>query len=136
MNFLLLSKAIKKVESLFIGMKPLLKGGESMRSKWIMILVVAVCAVMLLTCVAMAQKLLCVSENEMKGQRTIGACSAAGDTFAYVDKYGLVRTLSKEELALSLAFNPKIASMSAFSVKYGSQATRIPPMPQIGDNLP
>ena len=107
-----------------------------MRSKWIMMVVVAVCAVMFLASVAMAQKLLCVSEPEMAGQKTISACNAAGDTFAYMDKHGLVRILSKEELALSLAFNPKIGSMPAFSVKHGGQATRIPPMPAVGDNLP
>jgi hypothetical protein len=104
-----------------------------MRSKWIAVVVVAVCAVLLLAPVAMAQKLLCVSSPEMKGQKNIAACSAAGDTFAYMDKNGLVRILSKEELALSLAFNPKIATMPAFSVQYGGQATRIPPMPVVGD---
>jgi hypothetical protein len=104
-----------------------------MRSKWIMVVVVAVCAVMLLASVAMAQKLLCVSSPEMKGEKNIAACSAAGDTFAYMDKHGLVRILSKEELQLSLAFNPNIGSMPAFSVKYGGQATRIPPMPVVGD---
>jgi hypothetical protein len=107
-----------------------------MRPKLFMILVLAVCAVMLLASVAMAQKLLCVSEPEMKGEENVAACSAAGNTFAYVDKNGVVRILNKEELALSLAFNPKLGSMPAFSVKYGSQAARIAPMPQIGDNLP
>jgi hypothetical protein len=52
-----------------------------------------------------------------------------------MDKNGLVRILSKEELTLSLAFNPKIAQMPAFSVKYGGQAAKIPPMPRIGDQL-
>jgi hypothetical protein len=123
-----------EVKSLFAGMKPLTrKGRESMRSKWIAMAVVAVCAVLLLASVAMAQKLLCVSEPEMKGQKNIAACSAAGDTFAYMDKHGLVRVLSKEELELSLAFNPKIGQLPAFSVKYGGQAGRIPPMPVVGD---
>jgi hypothetical protein len=104
-----------------------------MRSKLITVVVVAVCAVLLLAPVAMAQKLLCVSAPEMKGQKNIAACSAAGDTFAYMDKNGLVRILSKEELDLSLAFNPKIGSMPAFSVKYGGEAARIPSMPVVGD---
>jgi hypothetical protein len=107
-----------------------------MRSKWITVVIVAVCAVMLLAPVAMAQKLLCVSEPEMKGQKSVAACNAAGDTFAYMDKNGVVRILSKEELTMSLAFNPKIAAMPAFSVKYGGQATKIPAMPAVGDNLP
>jgi|UniRef100_A0A7V6A2V7 hypothetical protein len=106
-----------------------------MRSKWIAVVVVMIGAVLLLAPVAMAQKLLCVSEKEMRGQKTIAACNAAGDTFAYMDKNGLVRILSKEELTLSLAFNPKIAQMPAFSVKYGGQAAKIPPMPRIGDQL-
>jgi hypothetical protein len=107
-----------------------------MRSKWITVVVVAVCAILLLAPVAMAQKLLCVSEPEMHGQKTVSACNAAGDTFAYMDKNGVVRILSKEELTLSLAFNPKIAQMPAFSLKYGGQASRIPAMPAVGDNLP
>jgi hypothetical protein len=107
-----------------------------MRSKLITVVVVAVCAVLLLAPVAMAQKLLCVSAPEMKGQKTIAACNAAGDTFAYVDKSGLVRVLTKEELDLTMAFNPNIGKMQAFSIKYGGQAAKISPMPRIGDQLP
>jgi hypothetical protein len=107
-----------------------------MRSKWIAVVVVAVCAVLLLAPFAMAQKLLCVSAPERQGEKNVAACNAAGDTFAYVDKSGVVRVLSKEELTLSLAFNQKIAQMPAFSLKYGGQATRIAPMPAVGDNLP
>jgi hypothetical protein len=123
-----------EVKSLFAGMKPLTKKGrESMRSKWITVMVVAVCAVLLLAPVAMAQKLLCVSAPEEQGKKTISACSAAGDTFAYMDKSGLVRILSKEELDLSMAFNPNIGSLPAFSVKYGGKAAKIPSMPTVGD---
>ena len=107
-----------------------------MRSKLITVVVVAVCAVLFLAPVAMAQKLLCVSSPERKGEKNIAACSAAGDTFAYMDKNGVVRILSKEELKMSLDFNPKIAAMPAFSLEYGGQATKIPPMPAVGDNLP
>jgi hypothetical protein len=46
------------------------------------VVVVMIGAVLLLAPVAMAQKLLCVSEKEMRGQKTIAACNAAGDTFA------------------------------------------------------
>jgi hypothetical protein len=107
------------------------KGRESMRSKW-MVVVVAVCAVFLLASVAMAQKLLCVSKPEMKGEKSVAACSAAGDTFAYMDKNGLVRVLSPDELQLSLAFNSKLAQMPAFSTKYAGKAPIIP-MPVVGD---
>jgi hypothetical protein len=107
-----------------------------MRSKLITVMVVAVCSVLLLAPVAMAQKLLCVSAPEHKGEKNIAACSAVGDTFAYLDKSGVVRVLSKDELKLSLDFNPKIAAMPAFSLKYGGQATKIRPMPPVGDNLP
>jgi hypothetical protein len=131
-SLLLFKKSVKL--SPYLEMKPLSrKGRESMRSKLIMMVVVAVCAVLLLASVAMAQKLLCVSAPEMKGQKNIAACSAAVDTFAYMDKHGLVRILSKEELELSLAFNPKIGSLPAFSVKYGGQAANIPAMPVVGD---
>jgi hypothetical protein len=105
-----------------------------MRSKLITVVVVAACTVLLLASVALAQKLLCVSKPEMKGQQSVAACSAAGDTFAYMDKHGLVRVLSKEELELSLAFNPKIGAMPAFSTKYAGQAPPIP-IPRVGDQL-
>jgi hypothetical protein len=105
-----------------------------MRSKLITVVVVAVCAVLLLASAALAQRLLCVSQPEMKGQKSVSACNAAGDTFAYMDKNGLVRILSKEELTLSLAFNPKLGALPAFSTKYAGQAPPIP-IPRVGDQL-
>jgi hypothetical protein len=99
-----------------------------MRSKWIVLLLVAACAVMFLASGAMAQKLLCVSAPTMKGEKTVAACGAAGDKFAYVDKNGLVRILSKEELDMTLAFNPNIAKMKAFGITQAGAAPAIAPM--------
>jgi hypothetical protein len=100
-----------------------------MRSKWIVLLVVAACAVMFVASGALAQKLLCVSAPQMKGDKTVSACSAAGDKFAYVDKNGLVRILSKEELDITLAFNPNIAKMKAFGIQQAGEAPKITPLP-------
>ena len=104
-----------------------------MRSKWVTMLVAAVFAVLLVASVASAQFLLCISKPEMKGEKTIAACNAEGDKFAFVSKSGLVFIPTKEEMDLTMAFRPKIGSLPAFSLKYGGQATPIPPLPPIGD---
>ncbi len=99
-----------------------------MRSKWIVVLVVAACAVMFVASGALAQKLLCVSAPGMKGEKSVAACSAAGDKFAYVDKNGLVRILSKEEMDMTMAFTPDIGKMKAFGLTYAGEAEKIKPL--------
>jgi len=99
-----------------------------MRSKWLVLAVVTAWVVMLLVSGAMAQFLLCVSTPERKGEKTVAACSAAGDKFAYVDKNGLVRILTPEELQLTMAFNPDIGKMKAFGMKYPGPVEKIRPM--------
>jgi hypothetical protein len=84
---------------------------------------------LLLVTTASAQKLLCVSEQNLKGQQTVNSCLAKGDRFAVVDQFGLVRILTPEEIALSKALNPKVFQARAFSMKYIRLAPPIPPMP-------
>jgi hypothetical protein len=97
-------------------------------------MMVALGVMLFMAPVALAQKLRCVSKPEMKGENNVAACTAAGETFAYMDKHGLVRILSKEELELSMACNPRLGQMPAFSEKYAGRAPIIP-MPRIGDEL-
>jgi hypothetical protein len=104
-----------------------------MRSKWVVMVVVAATAVLFLTSVAMGQFLLCLSEPGLKGEKNVKTCSAAGAKFAFVDKNGLVRIPTKEEMDLTMAFNPKIGQLPAFGIQYGGEAPKIPPMPYIGD---
>ncbi|HZE21908.1 MAG TPA: hypothetical protein VE082_07640, partial [Desulfobaccales bacterium] len=84
---------------------------------------------MFLVTSASAEILLCVSNKNLKGQETVSACVAKGDRFAVVDKYGLVRILTPEEIALTKSLNPKIFETRAFGFKYMKMAPKLPPMP-------
>ncbi len=103
-----------------------------MRSKFVAGFVLAVVAVMFIASGAMAAKLLCVSNQTLKGDDTVDSCLAKGEQFAVVDDYGLVRILSKEEVALTKAFNPKAFQSRAFGIKFQKEAPPIA-MPPIGD---
>lgn len=103
-----------------------------MWSKWLVKLAVAAGVVLILASGAMAQMLLCISAPEEKGEKTVAACSAAGEKFAFVDKSGLVRIITPDELRLTMAFNPNIGKMQAFGLKYGGRAEKIRPlMPRV-----
>jgi hypothetical protein len=92
-------------------------------------LVIALGLAFLLTTSASAQKLLCISKQNLKGQQTVASCVAKGDRFAVVDQFGLVRILTPEEIALTKALNPKVFQTRAFSMKYIRLAPPLPPMP-------
>ncbi|AEB08939.1 hypothetical protein [Desulfobacca acetoxidans] len=97
-----------------------------MRSKLVMMLVLAV-AIGLTATPALAQgKLLCVSNKELKGEQSVAQCVAKGDRFAVVDQYGLVRILSPEEVELTKAFNPKALETRAFGMRYEKLAPTLP----------
>jgi|UniRef100_A0A7C5AKN3 hypothetical protein len=100
-----------------------------MRSKLVVGLILAVVAVMFIASGAMAQKLLCVSKQDLKGEETVDSCLAKGERFAIVDQYGIVRILTPEEVALTKAFNPKAFQMRAFGLKYQKDAPKLPAMP-------
>ena len=100
-------------------------------SKRVLVLVLAL-ASLLLAAAAVAQpqvKLLCVSQQILKGEETVGSCLAKGERFAVVDQYGLVRLLTPEEVELTKAFNPKVFETRAFGVKYFKEAPAVPPLP-------
>ncbi|MBM4285021.1 MAG: succinylglutamate desuccinylase [Deltaproteobacteria bacterium] len=100
-----------------------------MRSKLMVGLILAVVAVMLIAPGAMAQKLLCVSKQDLKGEETVASCLAKGERFAIVDPYGIVRILTPEEIELTKAFNPKAFETRAFGMRYQKLAPKIAPMP-------
>jgi hypothetical protein len=102
-----------------------------MRSKLVVGFILAVVATMFLASGAMAAKLLCVSNVELKGEETVDSCLAKGERFAIVDDFGLVRILSPEEVELTKAFNPKAFQARAFGIKYQAEAPKIAPMPRI-----
>jgi hypothetical protein len=90
--------------------------------------VVALCMVLFLTSVVMAQFLLCLSEPKLKGEKTVATCSKEGSKFAFVDKSGLVHVLTQDELDLTMSFSPKIGQLPAFGMEYGGQAPKIAPL--------
>ena len=100
-----------------------------MRSKLVVGLILAVVAVMFIASGAMAQKLLCVSKKELKGEDTVASCLAKGERFAIVDQFGIVRILTPEEIALTKAFNPKAFQSRAFGIKFQQLAPEIPKLP-------
>ncbi len=99
-----------------------------MRSKLVVALIMAVVAVMIVASGAMAQKLLCVSKKELKGEETVASCLAKGERFAVVDQFGIVRILTPEEIELTKAFNPKAFETRAFGIKYQKLAPPLPPV--------
>jgi hypothetical protein len=98
-----------------------------MRFKTILVLTLGLA--LLLVTTASAQKLLCISQQNLKGQQTVNSCLAKGDRFAVVDQFGLVRILSPEEIALSKALNPKAFQARAYGVRYIRLAPPLPKMP-------
>jgi hypothetical protein len=103
------------------------EGKQSMKLKMMLLLVLA--SLFLLTSLAQAEKLLCVSNQNLKGEETVNSCLAKGEKFAVVDQYGLVKILTPEEVALTRAFNPKLFESRAFGIKYYKKAPQIPPLP-------
>src|SRR5208282_870501 len=74
------------------------------------------------------EKLLCVSNQELKGEQTVASCLAKGDRFAVVDAAGVVHILTPEEAELTRSFNPKAFQMRAFAMQYSKWG---PPMPGV-----
>jgi len=71
-------------------------------------------------------KLLCVSNQELKGQESVDSCLAKGEEFAIVDQYGVVHVLTPREVELTKAFNPQIFQQRAFGIHYQSMAPVLP----------
>jgi hypothetical protein len=81
---------------------------------------------------AAGAKLLCVSNESLKGQQSVSSCLAKGDEFAIVDQYGIVHILTPREVALTKAFNPKLFQQRAFSLKYSGMAPKLKEMKVFG----
>ena len=92
-------------------------------------MLIALILVLSLVAVASGAMLLCVSNQELKGQETVGSCVAKGERFAVVDQFGLVRILTPEEIALTKALNPQVFQTRAFGMKYIQLAPPLPPLP-------
>jgi hypothetical protein len=102
-----------------------------MQKKSFVALILCLALILGVTSAALAQgaKLLCVSNQELKGQQSVSSCLAKGEEFAIVDQYGVVHVLTPREVALTKAFNPQLFEQRAFSLRYGQEA---PPLKIFG----
>ncbi len=91
------------------------------------ILIFCLAFTLCVTSVALAAgaKLLCVTNQELKGQQDVSSCLAKGEEFAIVDQYGIVHVLTPREVALTKAFNPQLFQQRAFSMRYGEKAPEL-----------
>jgi hypothetical protein len=96
-----------------------------MRSKLMMLLVLAL-AFGILAGSAFADKLICISNKDLKGEVTVGECLAKGDKFAVVDKAGVPQVLDNESLAVFKALNPGALEMKAYGLGNIKAAPEIP----------
>ena len=78
---------------------------------------------------ARADKLICITDETLKGDQTVGSCLAKGEKFAIMDEKGVVRILSPQEIEITKRLNPKILEQPAFGVKLHHLAPEIPPLP-------
>lgn len=98
-----------------------------MERKSFKVLVLCLAFIMCLTSVALAAgaKLLCVTNQELKGEQNVSSCLAKGEEFAIVDQYGVVHVLTPREVELTKAFNPELFQQRAFSMRYGEKAPEL-----------
>ncbi len=100
-----------------------------MKTKLAISLVLAALTLVFCTSAVMAEKLICISKEELKGQDTVKSCLERGEKFAIVDEYGTVRILSKEEIDVMRKINPKVFDMPAYGIMYEKEAPAIPKLP-------
>ncbi|RJR43281.1 MAG: succinylglutamate desuccinylase [Deltaproteobacteria bacterium] len=89
----------------------------------------AVAFVVLFSSGAMAAKLICISDQDIKGEMSVNKCLARGMEFALMDDNGFVRILTPREIELTRRINPKAFEMPGFGLKHHRLAPKIPPLP-------
>ena len=96
-----------------------------------------VCGLMALTlCLlvassAWADKLVCISNENLKGEMTVNNCLLKGEKFAVVDQYGGVRMISPEEAAVMKKLNPKLFEEKAYGIVYLKEAPELKKLPPL-----
>lgn len=91
--------------------------------------VLAVAFIVLISSGAMAAKLICVSDQDIKGEMSVNKCLAKGMEFAIVDANGFVRILTPREIELTKKINPKAFETPGFGLKHYRLAPEVPPLP-------
>ena len=80
---------------------------------------------------ALADKLVCISNENLKGEMTVNNCLIKGEKFAVVDPYGDVRLISPEEAKVMKRLNPKLFEQKAYGIIYLKEAPEMPKLPPL-----
>jgi hypothetical protein len=80
---------------------------------------------------AWADKLVCISNEKLKGEMTVNNCLLKGEKFAIVDQYGGVRMISQEEAAVMKRLNPKLFEEKAYGIIYLKEAPELKKLPPL-----
>ena len=97
--------------------------------KTMICVLLAAAFVLLLSSVALAAMLICVSHQDVKAEMSVDKCLAQGMEFAIMDDYGFIRILSSREIELTKKVNPKAFETPGYGLKHHRMAPEIPPLP-------
>ncbi len=78
---------------------------------------------------ALADKLVCISNENLRGEVTVNNCLLKGEKFAVIDQYGGVRIISPEEAQVMKKLNPKLFEEKAYGIIYLKEAPEMPKLP-------
>jgi hypothetical protein len=78
---------------------------------------------------ALADKLVCISKENLRGEMTVNNCLLKGEKFAIVDQYGGVRIITPEEAQVMKKLNPKLFEEKAYGIIYLKEAPEMPKLP-------
>jgi hypothetical protein len=78
---------------------------------------------------ALADKLVCISDENLRGEMTVDNCLIKGEKFAIVDQYGGVRLITPEEAKVMKKLNPKLFEEKAYGIIYLKEAPEMPKLP-------
>jgi hypothetical protein len=93
--------------------------------------VMALALCLLLVSSALADKLVCISNEKLRGEMTVNNCLQKGEQFALVDQYGGVHIITPEEAKVMKKLNPKLFEEKAYGIIYLKEAPemkKLPPM--------
>jgi len=95
----------------------------------VILALLAVALVVFCSSGAMAAKMLCVSNQDIKGEASVNQCLDRGMEFAILEPSGFVHILSSREIELTKKLNPKAFETPGYGLKYYRMAPEIPPLP-------
>jgi len=89
----------------------------------------ALAACLALASTALADKLVCVSNENLRGEMTVNDCLQRGDKFGIVDQYGAVHMVGPEEARVMKKLNPELFQEKAYGIMYLKEAPEMKKLP-------